>query len=294
MDSEQLHEGAKKALVCRDARLFNRHILAAEAFKWDLGKMLDFLGDAARSLGHYGVHRDHQQTLVTAVEKLERLSDTATSRAFLTADKTRLDPIDINWESVHLKCHSQYEVLGLVLSILGRAPPGATRHDHHLPLLILCVRFVLLAAGEKPKRSAPSLVSIMFTDDDDGDFQVQVACDVPECPELEDPVDGPGLSAITESADLNFIMGTTIFQARTDLPEGAKQSLRTLMLDARYDFLANEGGYTLPGRDVGQGNCFCGSCGETFGFGLLRQYVPFLPYPGCCSLDIFPVLAVVY
>ena len=232
-------------------------------------------------------------------------SDLKKSRAFLTTDKRQVDPFDVDWESVRLRCHSQYELLGLVLSILGRAPPGATRRNHHLPLLVLCVRFVILAAGDKPKKSAPTLVSIMFTDDDDGDFKVQVACDVPECPELEDPVDGSGLSTITESADLNVIMGTTVFQGRTDLPEAGKQTLRSLILDARYDFLANEGGYSLPGRDVDQGTCSCGSCGETFGFGLLRRYVPFLslpwlfysrqlPYFGCYKLDNVSILAVVH
>lgn len=52
MDPEQSREHSKKVLVCRDARLFNKRILAAEAFKWDLGKMLDFLADAAKNPSH--------------------------------------------------------------------------------------------------------------------------------------------------------------------------------------------------------------------------------------------------
>lgn len=54
-------------------------------------------------------------------------SDRQTSKAFLSPEGTELDPFDIEWEGVLLKCHSQYEVLGLVFSVLGRAPPRATR-----------------------------------------------------------------------------------------------------------------------------------------------------------------------
>ena len=167
----------------------------------------------------------------------------------MTTDREGFDPIDIKWESVHLKCHSQYEVLGLVLSILGRAPCEATRSNHHLPLLILYAKFVILAAGNKPKKSAPHLVSIMFTEDD-GDLKLQVAVNLPVCPELEDPVIGPGLSTVAYNPDLNIIMGSTILQGRTDLPDYKIKNLRKLMQHNRYDFLENEGGYGLPGKDV--------------------------------------------
>lgn len=124
---------------------------------------------------------------------------------------------------------------------------GATRSNHHLPLLILCVKFVILAAGDAPKKSAPNLVSIMFTEDD-GDFKVQVAVS-----ELESPVDGQGVS--TANSDLNVVMGSTIFQGKTDLPANNIQELRRLIQNTRYDFLENESGYKLPGRDVGMKVC---------------------------------------
>lgn len=169
----------------------------------------------------------------------------------MTTDERQLDPFDVNWESVRLRCHSQYELLGLVLSILGRAPLGASRRDHHLPLLILCVRFIILAAGNKPKSSAPYLVSIMFTEDD-GDFKVQVACDVPQCPGLEDLLDG---KTITDGPGLNVIMGSTILQGKTDLPKENAGDLRRSMVDARCDFLVNEGGYVLPEKNAGDKVC---------------------------------------
>ena len=78
MVSEQLRESSSKALVCRDARLFNRRILAADAFKWTLEKMLQFLSDAVKNPEHYGVHKDHHRTLVAAVEKLEDLRSVKT------------------------------------------------------------------------------------------------------------------------------------------------------------------------------------------------------------------------
>lgn len=73
MDSEQVREVSKKALVCRNARLFDRRILAAEAFKWNLKQMMEFLSDAAKHPDHYRVHENHHHTLATAVEKLKEL-----------------------------------------------------------------------------------------------------------------------------------------------------------------------------------------------------------------------------
>lgn len=172
-----------------------------------------------------------------------------TPRAFLSRDKKDLDPVDINWEGVVLKCHSQYEILGLVLSILGRAPPEATRRNHHLPLLILCVRFVILAAGEQPKIDAPTSVSIMFTDDD-GECMVQVACSSPDPPGLGDIDNGTGFDAVTECSDLNVVIGTTVLLGKTDFLNNSIRDLRRLIRLVRYDFLEKAGGYRLPGTEV--------------------------------------------
>lgn len=69
----RLRKALTWTLVCRKARLFNGRILAAEAFKWDLEKMLHFLSEAAMNPSHYGVHRDHHHTLAVAVDKLQHL-----------------------------------------------------------------------------------------------------------------------------------------------------------------------------------------------------------------------------
>lgn len=78
MDFDQSRESSSKALVCRDARLFNRRIAAADAFKWNLEQMLQFLSDAVKNPDHYGVHENHHGTLVTAVEKLKELRSAKT------------------------------------------------------------------------------------------------------------------------------------------------------------------------------------------------------------------------
>ena len=57
-----------------------------------------------------------------------------------------LDQILLEWEGVSLPCHSYYDVLVIVLSILGMAPTGANRHNHHLGLLIILAKFVILVA----------------------------------------------------------------------------------------------------------------------------------------------------
>ncbi len=77
---KQLHKRFKRTLICRNANLFNGRILAAEAFKWDLEKMLHFLGEAAENPSYYGVHRDHHHTLMTAVAKLEGLRSVTITR----------------------------------------------------------------------------------------------------------------------------------------------------------------------------------------------------------------------
>ena len=69
----------------------------------------------------------------------------------------------------------------------------------------------------------------MFTDDSGGESKGQEPCDLSECPELEDPVDGPGLSAVTDSSDLNLVMGTKILQGKTDSQRETAQTLRRLM-----------------------------------------------------------------
>ena len=85
---------------------------------------------------------------------------------------------------------------------------------------------MILAAGEKPKMSAPNVVSIMFTDDD-GESKIQVACNLAECPGLENPVDGP---------DLNVVMGSTILQGKTDIRKEHLTEIRSSIRDVRYDF----------------------------------------------------------
>ena len=70
---KQLQKRFKRTLICRNARLFNGRVVAADAFKWDLEKMLQFLSKAAENPNYYGVHGDHHHTLVTAIGKLEGL-----------------------------------------------------------------------------------------------------------------------------------------------------------------------------------------------------------------------------
>lgn len=113
---------------------------------------------------------------------------------------------------------------------------------------------MILAAGNHLKKSAPNLVSIMFTDDD-GDFKVQVACSSPKSPELDSSVTGPGADAVTDSPELNLVMGATILQGRTDFPSGTHEKLRCLIRLVRYDSLANRAGYTLPGVNVAKKVC---------------------------------------
>ena len=108
---------------------------------------------------------------------------------------------------------------------------------------------MVLAAGEQPKMSAPATVSIMFTDDD-GESKIQVACNLASRQELENPGDGPGLSAVTDSADLNVVMGSTIAQGKRDFPGKIRKKLRNSIRHDRYDFLEDKGGYILPGKDV--------------------------------------------
>ena len=82
MNPKQLIKGAEKAFTRRNVRLFTGCIPAAKAFKGDLEKMLQFLGDAAKNPKHHGMHRDHHHTLVTAVEKLEHLRSVVTTLGF--------------------------------------------------------------------------------------------------------------------------------------------------------------------------------------------------------------------
>ena len=67
---------------------------------------------------------------------------------------------------VNLPCHSYYDVVASTRSILGRRPIGATRHNHHLALLIVLAKFLIVVAGDGAKTHAPNLVSIMFADEE--------------------------------------------------------------------------------------------------------------------------------
>ncbi len=103
----------------------------------------------------------------------------------------------------------------------------------------------MLAGGENWKKSAPYLVSITFTDDG-VDLGNEGACYLAMCPEL-DPIDGPGLSAVTDSPALNVVMGSTILQGKTDFLEGKRKANRKSIQEARYGLLENESNYRLPG-----------------------------------------------
>lgn len=80
-------------------------------------------------------------------------------------DTGELDQIPFIWEGISLPCHSYYDVLTIILSILWRARIGATRQSHHLVLLIILAKFMTVVAGDKAKTIAPNLVSTMFTDE---------------------------------------------------------------------------------------------------------------------------------
>lgn len=144
----------------------------------------------------------------------------------------KLDPILLEWEGVNLPCHSYYDVLVIVLSILGRAPNEATRHNHHLALLIVLAKFVMVVAGKNAKSVAPNLVSIMFIDEE------------------------------IEADGLNVIMGATI-------PKHDK--LKEKIRQKRYIFLVEEGGYALLGMDKSWYKWLCGQCAETFALVLLKR-----------------------
>ena len=143
-----------------------------------------------------------------------------------------LDLIDFEWEGVKLPCYSYYDVLITVLSVLGRAPTGATRHNHHLALLIVIARFVIVVAGEQAKTLAPNLVSIMFTDEE------------------------------VDPDDLNVIMGATI-PKQDELKEEIRRR--------RYTFLEEEGLFALLGMDKSWDKWMCGQCAETFALVLLKR-----------------------
>lgn len=140
--------------------------------------------------------------------------------------------IDFEWEGVSLPCHSYYDVLTSVVSVLGRAPTGATRHNHHLALLIVLANFLIVLAGERAKTLAPNLVSIMFTNEE---------------------IDAGGL---------NIIMGATI-----PMHKALKEAIRR----RRYILLDQEGFFTLRGIDESWEKWLCGQCAETFALVLLKR-----------------------
>ena len=74
--------------------------------------------------------------------------------------------MDFEWEGIRLPCHSYYDVLARVLSVLGRASTGATRHNHHLALFIILANSFTVVAGGSAKVTAPYLVSVMFTNEE--------------------------------------------------------------------------------------------------------------------------------
>lgn len=140
--------------------------------------------------------------------------------------------IEFEWEGVNLPCHSYYDVVASILSILGRSPTGATRHNHHLALLIVLAKFLTVVAGDRAKTHAPNLVSIMFTDEE------------------------------TDADGLNIIMGATIPKHPT---------LKVKIRQMRYIFLTEEGVFALLGRDESWEKWLCGQCAETFALVLLKR-----------------------
>ena len=148
------------------------------------------------------------------------------------SEEKELDRIDFQWEGITLPCHSYYDVLATVLSILGQATTGATRHNYHLALLIILARFFIVVAGDRAKVIAPNLVSIMFTDE-----------------------------AIDED-DLNVIMGATIPMYK---------KLKNAIREKRCDFLVKEGGFTLRDMSASGCNWLYGQCAETFALVLLKR-----------------------
>lgn len=80
-------------------------------------------------------------------------------------------------------------------------------------------------------------------------------------------MDDPGWSTVTDSSDLNILIGATILQGKTDVRKESAQSLRRLIYVARYEFLEKEGKYKIDCRaqnSLERGIWFCESCGETF------------------------------
>ena len=146
------------------------------------------------------------------------------------ADKLLESPFE--WENVNLPCHSDYDTLPTILSMLGRAPTGATRHNHHLALLLVLAKFIIVIAGHKASSLAPNVVSIMFFDE-----EVEEDC-------------------------LNIIMGSTI---------PILKNLNKRIRDSRYNFLANVGSFSLLGMNASWDKWLCGHCAETFGLVLLRR-----------------------
>ena len=110
---------------------------------------------------------------------------------------------------------------------------------------------MILATGESPKNSAPTLVSIMFTEDD-GDFKVQVACSPPERADQEVRLEE---SATTDSPDLNVVMGTTIPHGGKDILRKKFQKLRGLIKHVRSETLEKKCGYRLPGENIARKVC---------------------------------------
>lgn len=234
--------------------------------------MFDFLGDAARNPEHYGVHTMHYSRLKHAVHILEGMKGkdpeekknpaeeeypNETRNRIFTPDGKALVLNLFGWEGVDLPCCSQYDLLKLVLSILGRAPRGANRRNHHLALLIMCAKFFVLAAGEKPKRDATNLVSITFGDEDEDNPPIELA------------------DSLEKSQELNVRLDATVPKHRE-----LKNKIRRM----RYDFLIEEGKFCLPGFDGRwwfggkRAKWPRGQCAETFALVLLKKYIVyFLP-----------------
>lgn len=99
-----------------------------------------------------------------------RSRDPDTPRTFISDKKNEKgqdlpDPKEVIWQGKITQMYTQYDLLCYALSILGRAPRGAKRKTHHYPLLLLCTKFLTLAAAVQGKKE-PFLANITFVDEE--------------------------------------------------------------------------------------------------------------------------------
>lgn len=182
---------------------------------------------------------------------LIRPRDPTSDRIFCTGNggSEQLVPKIFAWHSGDpVEFHTQFDLLCYVLSILGRAPRGATRNNHHYPLLLLCARFFALAARDSKR--APYLASITFVDQESQHLPEK------EVSGWQGRLKGRITAVTTVSGrifkkepELNLMLGSTF-----PLPPNLRYKVRV----ARGILLRNAG-FTFPDGE----NHYSGSCAET-------------------------------